>query len=116
MRIGQLRDYLDALIASGIDPNLPVCIHDEDPVLGAMEVDDAALLEGDFREDPSPKMCGFLFSSGPFLMLKSCLDYDPMLNADPRRYVEIEVDIEPPEKSWPNGHWFTGPRRKPGQP
>lgn len=114
MRIIQLRDYLNTLIASGVDPDTPVCIHDESPVQEAMEVNNAALYVGDFKEDPSPKMCGFLFSSGPFLMLKSNLDYDPMLNDG--RHVEMEGRPAPPEKSWPNGHWYTEPRRKPGQP
>ena len=116
LRINQLRDYLDALIAAGVDPNTPVCIHNnEAPISSAIEVDEAMLLAGNFDEDPSPKMCGFISSSGTFLMLQSCLDYDAMLNAQPQKYIEVETGVESPEKSWPNGHWFTEPRRKPGQ-
>lgn len=115
MRIGQLRDYLEALIAAGVDPHTPVCIHDEVPVISAIEVADATLLNGRFREDPSPQLCAFRNIEGNFLLLKSSLDYDPMLNADPVKYVETDAGVEVPEKSWPNGHWFTEPRRPPGQ-
>jgi hypothetical protein len=115
MRIGQLRDYLEALIAAGIDPCTPVCMHDEVPASGAIEIDDAALLKGLFREDPAPKLCGFLSTDGTFLMLKSSIDYDPMLNCTSTKYVEVETGVVAPEKSWPNGHWFTQPRRQAGQ-
>lgn len=116
MRIGQLRDYLDALIAAGIDPCIPVCMHDEVPASGAIEINDAALLKGFFGEDPAPKMCRFLSTDGTFLMLKSSIDYDLMLSGTSPKYVEVETGVETPEKSWPNGHWFTQPRRQAGQP
>lgn len=115
MRINQLRDYLDALIASGIDPNTLVCIHDSDPALCPMEVVDSVMLKGVFREDPSPKMCGPLTSTGTFLLLQTFIDYDQVLNTRPAAYELIDVAVEPPEKSWPNGHWSTEPTRKPGQ-
>ena len=116
MRINQLRDYLDALIAAGVDPNLPVCIHDEDPAQEAIEVCDADLYEGQFLEDPAPKMCGFLNSRGRFLLLETSIDYDAMLNGSAPRYVRVESGVEAPEKSWPNGHWYSEPRRADGQP
>ncbi len=115
MRIGQLKAYLEALIAAGVDPNTPVCIHDEMPAISAIEVSDAALLNGHFREDPSPKLCGFRSVKGNFLLLKSSLDYAPMLDAFPINYSEVETGIDVPEKSWPNGHWVTEPRRVDGQ-
>lgn len=116
MRINQLREYLDALIVSGVDPNTPVCIHDADPAEYPMEVCDAKVLTGPFGEDPAPKMCGFLSSNGTFLLLQTVIDYEPMLNARPPLYSEVENVADAPEKSWPNGHWFNEPRRKPGQP
>lgn len=115
MRLNQLRDYLDALLATGVDPNMPVCIHDDDPAIEAMEVCNAGIYLGEFREDPSPKLCGFLQSSGKFLMLQTCLDYDLMMNANPHRFAEVETGVEVPAKSWPNGHWFDEPRRADGQ-
>jgi hypothetical protein len=115
MRIGQLKDYLEALISAGIDPNTPVCIHDHFPAHVAIEVSDATLFSGLLMEDPSPQCCAFRPVEGQFLMLQSSVDYDPMLNVIPARYTEIETGVEVPEKSWPNGHWFTEPRRKDGQ-
>jgi hypothetical protein len=115
MRIGQLRDYLEALIAAGVDLHTFVCIHDEHPAHIAIEVSDAALYSGLLLEDPSPLCPAFRPVEGKFLMLQSSVDYDPMLNAVPARYTEIETGVEVPEKSWPNGHWFIEPRRKDGQ-
>ncbi len=115
MRLNQLRDYIDALILDGVDPNIPVCIHESDPVESVTEVTDAILLNGGFSEDPTPKMCGFLMSSGTFLLLRSNLDYEPLLNARSPSYIEIETIVEAPEKSWPHGHWFSEPRRLDGK-
>ena len=94
----------------------PVCIHDEDPAQGAIEVCDADLYVGQFREDPAPKMCGFLDTKSRFLLLQTNIDYDEMVNGDPPRYARIESGVEAPEKSWPNGHWYSEPRRHDGQP
>lgn len=115
MRLSQLRDYLDALMSAGVSGDIPVCIHDSDPVEVATEVADAVLLEGPFLEDPSPKLCGYLHSNGQFLLLQSCLDYDPLLNGETRHRV-LEAGADVPAKTWPNGHWFDEPKRKPGQP
>jgi hypothetical protein len=104
MRIGQLKDYLEALIAAGFDPNTPVCIHEEVPAISAIEVSDVALLNGHFREDPSPKLGGFRSVNGSFLLLKSSLDYAPMLDAFPVNYSEIETGVDIPAKSWPAGN------------
>lgn len=98
MNIIQLRDYLNALMAAGVSPNLPACIHEEDPVLGAIEISDAIVLKGRYREDPSPKMCAFRPATGEFLMLQSCLDYAPMLDDAAMGFVEIDTGVEPPYK------------------
>jgi hypothetical protein len=110
MRIIQLRDYLDALIAAGVDPNLPVCIHGDDAAQEASEVCDADLYVGHYREDPSPKICGFLDTNGRFLLLQTNIDYDAMLSGTPPRYLRVESGVESPAKSWPNGHWHSEPR------
>lgn len=118
MRIEQLRDYLTELIAAGVDPNMPVCIHeDEHPVTCVTEVDDAAILFGPFREDPSPKACGFLRTRGKFLLLKSAgnLDYEPLFDQESTPYTPVDVPVSVPMKTWPNGHWFGGQKRSKGQ-
>lgn len=116
MRLTQLRDHLNALLAAGVDPATPVCVHDTDPVCEAWEVANTMIIRGPFREDPSPKLCGYLHSNGVFLLLMTSVDYDEFLNSETRRVEELNVGVEAPEKTWPNGHWFSEPRRPPGQP
>lgn len=100
MNIKQLRDYLDTLLASGADPNTPVCVAAD---AEASEVNYITITRGPFREDPAPKMPAFLNSSGTFVFLETSDDYEWM---DRARYSRVEGP-EVPAKEWnPGEEWW----------
>ncbi|XAI97198.1 hypothetical protein [Dolichospermum phage Dfl-JY45] len=114
MRLIQLRDYLNELIAAGVDGNTVVCAPfgaGENLEFG--ELNRASLATGPFREDPAPLMPAPLCSTGQTLILSSVLQsVGGVLNSD--RY-DVDFDIpEVPEKSWPYGHWYKDPVRPKG--
>ncbi|ANN80871.1 hypothetical protein [Bordetella flabilis] len=105
MNVQQLRDYLDALLKSGVSPDTPICIAANSE---ASEVDNIAIVSGPFREDPAPKMPAFLHSEGKFVFLETCDDYEWMGRQQYQR-----IDAPPvPEKEWaPGREWWLRDRR-----
>lgn len=104
MNIKQLRDYLDTLLASGADPATPVCVAAD---AEASEVNNITIASGPFREDPAPKMPAFINSSGQFLFLETCDDYEWMSYA---RYPRLNGP-QVPAKEWkPGEEWWLGGR------
>lgn len=99
MRLKQLHQYLGELIAANIDPDTIVCIH-EDTEMELFEVDGVELVDGPYREDPSPLMPGPLARNGRVILLTATgLDYAPL----ERWHTTVDLPVEAPEKSWPNG-------------
>lgn len=106
MNVQQLRDYLDRLLIAGVDPRTPVCIPTDEE---AYEVDDCKIINGPFREDPSPKMPAFLNSNGSFVLLQTSDDYEWLA---PDRYREVEGP-DAPNKEWREGEeWWLKDRRQ----
>ncbi|EDD8358793.1 hypothetical protein BXL72_21975 [Salmonella enterica subsp. enterica serovar Enteritidis] len=99
MRLHQLREFLDATLAAGVDPDTIVCIHDAD-ANELVEVTDADLMDGPYREDPSPKCPAFLIRSGRVLLLTSeAVDYGQFIEHHNREHLPVDA----PEKTWPAG-------------
>jgi len=107
MRLHELHEYTARLLAAGVDRNFPVCVTDRDRKggLDLCEVNEVLMVTGPFREDPSPKLPGFLVRTGKVVLLTSgAIDYDTLS----RSHVVEYVPVEAPEKSWPNGWGQSG--------
>jgi hypothetical protein len=98
MNIRQLRDFLSLALDAGVEPTLPVCVHRNDPVEAVMEISDANLVHGPYLEDPAPKMSAFRPESGTFLLLATCVDYDPLWNGPELEHRMLLLDVEVPVK------------------
>lgn len=96
MNIKQLRNYLDTLLDTGIDPHTPVCIAANSE---ASEVEDITIMNGPFREDPSPKMSAFRHSMGLFVFLETCDDYEWI---KPVQYLRVEGPVAPTKEFKPD--------------
>lgn len=100
MDIGQLHEYLGELLQAGVDPHTIVCLPEGDD--GELfELEDCDLVQGAFREDPSPKLPAPLFRQGQVIRLKS-VGFD-CSSIDPADEIVIDLPVEAPEKKWPNG-------------
>jgi len=102
MRLHELHEYTASLLAAGVDPNFPVCVTDRDREgrLDVCEIDDVRMVTGPFREDPSPKLLGFLVRTGKVVLLTSgAIDYDSLGH----NHAVDCIPVDAPEKSWPNG-------------
>lgn len=100
MTLEQLHKYSGELLKAGINPHAVVCIPESDD--GELyELVDLDLVNGSFREDPSPKMPAPLHRRGQVVRLKS-IDFDSSL-IDTEGQTVTDMPIDAPEKQWPNG-------------
>lgn len=94
MNLQQAHAYFGQLLASGVNPKLPlVSLVDGEP----KEICDVCQLAGNFYADPSPKMSAFRLDNGPMLaLIPICEDQSDLLNPAAGASVASHVEIELP--------------------
>lgn len=92
MNLETLHQYLGQLLSAGVDPKTPVtCMTDGWPC----ELTDAAMLEGKYSGDPSPKMSAFSPCEGTtFVLIPITEDVSDLLNNNSHQAHALPV--EPP--------------------
>jgi hypothetical protein len=97
MNLRELHEYTGKLLAAGAPGVLPVVSLSQGEV---SEVVDVALIDGEFKGDPSPQMVGFRRMSGQMLVLVPVTeDVSELVNAidgSPATHVACDLPVEPP--------------------
>ena len=106
MNLVQLRDYCNLLLEMGVPSDLAACVAADGEVI---ELDDIRLMDGTFREDPSPKMGGMPHMTGRYVLLVSSVAAEDVPALEAAKQLPAPTV---PAKEWtPGKEWWLRPVR-----
>lgn len=97
MNLRELHEYSGKLLTAGVSGELPIVALVQSELC---EISDAAMLAGEYKGDPSPKMIAFSRMEGQMLALIPISEDQAALTnpseAGPATHIVCDLPVEPP--------------------